>query len=83
MSEKQYDNTNTGVLFKNEKKTNDMQPHYKGSGDRKGEDKFWMSAWLKKTKDGRTYMSFAFTDKEESVAPAPSNNDDGTDNVPF
>jgi len=77
----QYDNTNTGVLFKNDKKTTDKHPDYKGSVNVEAME-FWISAWIKKSKDGRNYMSLAFTPKETAVAPAPSDNDK-TDDVPF
>ena len=46
----EYDNTNRGVLFKNDKKTDDKHPDYKGSYmDVNGND-HWLNAWLAKDK---------------------------------
>jgi hypothetical protein len=53
----EYDNTNSGALFKAEKKT-DSHPDYNGSINIDGTD-YWLSAWLKKDKNGNTYMSLS------------------------
>ena len=53
----EYDNTNRGVLFKNDRKTSDKHPDYKGSANIDGRD-FWVSAWIKKGQKG-TFMSFS------------------------
>ena len=52
----EYDNTNRGVLFKNDKKADEKHPDYKGSYmDVNGND-HWLNAWLAKDKNGNTYM---------------------------
>lgn len=56
---------NTGALFKNDKKETEKQPDYRGDALVNGEA-VWMSAWIKKSAKGATYMSFSFTPKEES-----------------
>jgi len=64
----EYDNTNSGALFKNDKQGNDNWPDYRGQINVNGED-FWISAWLKTSKkDGKKYMSLAIqaNDKKQS-----------------
>ena len=61
----EYDNTNRGVLFKNDKKTDQKHPDYKGSYmDANGAD-HWLSAWLAKDKNGNTYMRLSTTAKDD------------------
>lgn len=60
----QYDNTNRGVLFRNDRKTSDKHPDYQGNGNYKGQD-FRISAWLKTSKAGKKYFSFSFEPPEE------------------
>ena len=76
----EYDNTNSGALFRNERRTNDRQPEYTGSLNVEGEE-FWVSAWVKESKkDGRKFFSLAVTKKDApKPAPAPGSDDD----VPF
>jgi hypothetical protein len=54
---------NSGTLFKNDKKTSEKHPDYKGSAMINGEE-FWMSAWLKVGKNSVKFMSFAFEPKD-------------------
>ncbi len=58
-----YDNTNKGTLSKNEKKTEDKHPDYKGQANIDGTE-YWISAWVRKGNNG-TFLSLAFTDKSE------------------
>ena len=52
----EYDNSNRGVLFKNDRKEKETHPDYKGSyTDVNGND-HWLNAWLAKDKNGNTYM---------------------------
>lgn len=64
----QYDNTNSGALFKNERKAQPSQPDYRGEVNVEGAE-FWVSAWIKEGKKGK-FMSLALTPKEEQK-PAP------------
>ena len=59
-----YDNNMTGALFKNRKRETDKHPLYTGSCEINGQ-KLWISAWLKQSKNGETYMSLAFKPAEE------------------
>lgn len=59
----QYDDSNRGALFKNDKKTSDNHPDYKGQANVNGFD-CWVSAWIKTDKSGKKYMSLSFQEKE-------------------
>lgn len=82
---KQFDNTNSGVLFKNDKQGNESRPDYKGTLNVNGQD-FWISAWLKSSKAGNKYMSLSVQPKEAKsgterrAAPVAEQFDDS---VPF
>lgn len=54
---------NSGSLFKNDKKETDKHPDYTGSVLVKGQQ-YFISAWLKKSKDGKPYMSLSFKEKD-------------------
>jgi hypothetical protein len=65
----EYDNTNRGVLFKNDRKESDRHPEYKGSININGEE-FWLSSWVKEGKTGK-FMSLSVTPKNDRPAAAP------------
>ena len=50
-----YDNTNTGAIFKNDKKA-DNHPDYKGKINVKGED-FDIALWVKDGKSGKFFSA--------------------------
>jgi hypothetical protein len=81
---KDFDNTNTGVLFKNDKEGNPNWPDYKGSININGQE-FWLSAWIKERKDGGgKFMSMKAKPKDAQPARQPSGRlDDMQDDVPF
>lgn len=64
----QYDDSNRGALFRNQKKTTDKHPDYNGSINVGGVD-YWISAWLKESQQGTKYMSLSVTPKEQQEAP--------------
>ena len=67
----QYDNNNRGVLFKNDKRESENQPLYRGNINVDGTD-YWISAWVKKSAKGDSFMSLSVSPKEASnYAPAP------------
>jgi uncharacterized protein (DUF736 family) len=60
---------NTGKIFKNDKKTADNQPDYRGKINVEGKE-LEISLWVKTAQSGVKYMSAAI--KEPWVAPAPA-----------
>jgi hypothetical protein len=54
---------NTGVLFKNDRKQEELQPDYKGNVRVNGQE-YWLSAWIKEGKNGK-FMGLALSPKEE------------------
>jgi len=67
-----YDNTNRGVLFKNNRKERDNQPDYTGKIDVGGTE-YELAAWIKEGKAGK-FMSLSVKSKDDrpTAAPAPA-----------
>lgn len=78
----EYDNTNSGALFKNDKDGKESRPDYRGSLNVEGAD-YWISAWLKTSKKGDKYMSLSVQSKDSQRAPRPGPEADDTDELPF
>lgn len=86
----QFDNTNRGLLFKNDRKTKDTQPGYTGTLNVDGVE-YFLDAWVKEGQKGK-FFSVSVKRKEQqqaqSRAPAPapkpsSGFDDMADDIPF
>lgn len=81
----QYDNTNRGALFKNDKQGNESRPDYTGTLNVAGME-YKLSAWLKVGKSGAKFMSLnvqpkqAATLADKPVALQPAAFDD---EIPF
>lgn len=68
----QYDNTDRGVLFVNNRKERDTQPDRTGSLNVGGVE-YFIDGWLKKSRDGNQFLSLSVKqkDKQPTAAPAP------------
>ena len=77
-----YDNTDSGALFKNDKKETEKHPDYKGSLNVKGTD-YWINAWIKEAKSGIKYMSLSVQPKEKNYEDSIPENTPPDDSHPF
>jgi uncharacterized protein (DUF736 family) len=66
----EYDNNNRGSLFKNDRKDDSKFPDYKGSINVDGTD-YWLSAWIKVSKDGNKFMSLSVKNKNADASLQP------------
>lgn len=74
-----YDNTNTGMLSRNERKEKDTHPEYRGSINVEGKE-YWLSAWVKEGKpggkmEGKKFFSLSIEAKEAKPAQPYQQND--------
>ena len=67
-----YDDTNRGVLFKNENKEQDSHADYNGTINVGGTE-YWLNAWLKTGKSGKKFMSLSVKEKKPLPKPASKN----------
>ena len=68
----QFDNTNRGVVFVNERKERDSQPDMNGSINIEGTD-YWLSGWWKTPQSGGEdflSLSVKLKDGQQRAAPA-------------
>lgn len=77
----EYDNTNRGSLFKNDKKETDKHPDYKGKINVGGTD-YWLSAWIKEGKSGK-FMSLSVSEMDSKPKPKQTGFDDLDSDAPF
>ena len=78
------------VLFKNDRKEKETHPDYKGSYTDANGSEFWLSAWLKKDKNGNVFMSLSTTAKDEAhnkgmqqARKAVQPSEDFSNDIPF
>jgi hypothetical protein len=75
----------SGLLFKNDNKSSDQHPDYKGS-IMVGGVEYWLSAWIKQGKNGK-FMGLATSPKDASYAPGKAAPKSGTtdmdEGIPF
>lgn len=66
-----YDNTNTGVLFKNEKQS-EKQPDYRGKIDIGGKE-YNLAGWVRKSqRTGESFLSLKIDTYEQQANSAPT-----------
>ncbi len=84
----QFDNTNRGSIWPNDKKETEKHPDFTGSLDVNGVE-FWVSAWKRKpdANPKAPSLSFSVKPKEErqptDYAKPEKGGDDGFDAIPF
>ncbi len=79
-----YDNTNSGALFKNKDKDK-AHPNwadYQGSVNVEGVE-YWLSAWIKESEKVGKFMSLSLKPKEEQREKPKSKAKDDSDDIPF
>lgn len=92
MSNQQFNNDNSGALFRNDRKEKDNHPDHKGSAEiicphcgKKSE--WWLAAWVRTAKNsGARFFSIAFTDKAAQEQKQQAQNFsafDKDEDVPF
>ncbi len=77
------DYPNSGILFKNDRRRNDRDPEYAGSGDItcprcNARFQFWLNAWVKAARTGAKFFSVSFKPKNsrsQAAATAVDNDD--------
>jgi hypothetical protein len=69
---------NSGSIWLNDRKDKDEHPDRTGSIMVAGTE-YWINGWLKKTKDGKAFMSLSVKPKVGSAGPKPEMNDE----IPF
>ena len=90
----QYDNTNKGIISKNQRKEADTHPDIRGQINVDGTE-YWLDGWLKQRTDGSgSFYSLSVKPKNVAAAkpvqkaapkPAPASGglDDMDDSIPF
>ena len=80
----EYDNTNSGVLFREEDKKSDKHPDFKGSINVDGKD-FWLSGWVNEKRDtGKKYFKLSVTPKDKEGQKSPPKTDGFiNEDIPF
>lgn len=91
-----FDNTNSGMMARNENRKSDKHPEFSGSLNVEGVD-YWVSAWVNEGKaggkmEGKKYFSIKITRKEQQAGPSTARTsipnkyafpDDYSDDIPF
>ena len=79
----QYDNTNRGALFRNNRKEQDSHPDHTGSINIDGKE-YYLNAWIKTSQNGNKFFSLSVKPKESQTAsPAKDSSPSSDDDIPF
>lgn len=85
----QYDNTNRGALFRNNRKEQDSHPDHTGSINVDGKE-YYLNAWIKTSQSGNKFFSLSVKPKDENQAgksnqsqSAGIKNNAEPDDIPF
>jgi redox-regulated HSP33 family molecular chaperone len=66
IADKQFDNTNTGVLFKAKEQKTEKHPGYTGTINIDGQE-FRLAGWVRQSKQGEKFFSLSVSPKEKKV----------------
>jgi hypothetical protein len=66
-----FDNSNSGVLFKNDNKQSDKLADYRGEVNAAGVD-YWLNGYVRTSKKGVKFIAFKLKPKEQEAATAPA-----------
>ena len=73
---------NSGIMFKNDRKTQDSDRDYAGNAIIGGVE-YWISGWIKEGRNGK-FMTFRFKPKDEpKTAARAAGGADINDEIPF
>ena len=82
----QYDNTNRGALFRNNRKEQDSQPDHTGSINVDGKE-YFLNAWIKTSQSGNKFFSLSVKPKDakqsQLESPAQALPSEHGDDIPF
>ena len=82
----QYDNTNRGALFRNNRKEQDSQPDHTGSINVDGKE-YFLNAWIKTSQNGNKFFSLSVKPKDakqsQLESPAQALPSEHGDDIPF
>ena len=80
-----YDNTDSGVLFREKEKKSEKAPDYRGKLNVAGHD-YELAGWIKEGKNGK-FLSLKvqepFKKSEPKAAPVYKGGADDSDSIPF
>ena len=78
----EYDNTNRGVLFRNETSTpENKQPYMTGKINVEGKD-LQIAGWMQESKSGKKFLSLKVQEPKEMVGGSDNTSVSSTD-IPF
>ena len=80
----EYDNTNTGVLFRNETANEEnKQPYMTGKLNVEGKD-LQIAGWMQESKSGKKFLSLKVQEPKPQEVKATNNSTTSTtDDIPF
>ena len=80
----EYDNTNTGVLFRNETSNEEnKQPYMTGKLNVEGKE-LQIAGWMKESKAGKKFLSLKVQEpRTQEVKAANNSSTSTTDDIPF
>jgi len=80
----EYDNTNRGAIWKNDKKETEKHPDFRGELNVGGTE-YWVSAWKRSpgAPEKSPALSFSVTPKDSVVKSEPAPKQQTDDDFPF